>query len=159
MFCPVLVPNLPSHSPCRGGFRLCTFQPIVNNGFRRRLQPLRGRRLQSHAAPVVAVPRTHSDANLAIRHAAPMAHVLAAIYLEGAGLGGGLLVIAANRKSDCSQCSISSNSNAALRYPAARSDSQSWRMACMPCTAGPFRRQNDRTIAYTDPDISGREFP
>lgn len=31
-----------------------------------------------------------------------MAHVLAAIYLKGAGLGGDLRVIAANRKSDCS---------------------------------------------------------
>jgi len=31
-----------------------------------------------------------------------MAHVLAAIYLEGAGLGGDLHVIAANRKSDFS---------------------------------------------------------
>jgi hypothetical protein len=40
--------------------------------------------------------------NWAIRHAAPMAHVLAAIYLKGAGLGGDLHVIAANRKSDCS---------------------------------------------------------
>ena len=52
--------------------------------------------------PAVAVPHTYGDAELAIRHAAPMAHVPPAVFLEGAGLGGDLHVIAANRESDIS---------------------------------------------------------
>jgi len=52
--------------------------------------------------PAIAVPHTYIDAKLAIRHAAPMAHVLAAIFLEGVGLGGDLHPIAANRESDFS---------------------------------------------------------
>jgi len=52
--------------------------------------------------PAVAVPHTYGDAELAIRHTAPMAHVLAAIYFKGAGLRGDLHVIAANRESDVS---------------------------------------------------------
>lgn len=43
-----------------------------------------------------------SDAKLAIRHTAPMALVLATIYIKGAGLGGDLHIITANRKSDYS---------------------------------------------------------
>ena len=46
--------------------------------------------IKSRAAPSVAIPHADSSAKLAIRHAAPMAHVLAAIYLKCAGLDGDL---------------------------------------------------------------------
>src|ERR1700687_354169 len=52
--------------------------------------------------PAVAVPHTHGHAKLSIRHAAPMAHVLAAIFLDGTGPVGNLQLIAANRQSDIS---------------------------------------------------------